>query len=114
MERKQYCGRTSLHLPATFGHREVVKLLSEKRGNTEVQDNDGRTPLYWAARFGCIDVVKLLLEKGANLKAETGCGNLRLVCRGHGTKCWNFWVWNPGEARRIIEAWVSSHAQILA
>ena len=53
---------TGLQIAASFGLKEIVRLLLEAKADVNVQENYGRTALYWAALNGHEAVVKLLLE----------------------------------------------------
>ena len=48
---------------------KLIKLLLEKKADTEIQDNDGWTPLMNAVKFSNIKVVRLLLDYKANVNA---------------------------------------------
>ncbi len=42
----EYCGRTSLHEAAQWGHLEVVKYLISNGADIKAKDNSGDTPLH--------------------------------------------------------------------
>lgn len=53
-----------LQLAATWGHLEVVRLLTEANCDVNVADRGGATILHECARGGRADVVRLLLDTG--------------------------------------------------
>ncbi|KAF8532980.1 hypothetical protein BDD12DRAFT_810546 [Trichophaea hybrida] len=64
--------QTALHLVASQGHREVVRLLLNADAEIDPRMNLGYTPLYLAARSGALDVVQLLVERKADVNANKG------------------------------------------
>ncbi|PNP60634.1 hypothetical protein FNYG_14637 [Fusarium nygamai] len=80
-------GRTALHLAATAGMEEVVRLLIDELGaDKKAKNNAGRTPLHLAAASGHWDVVRLLVhEQGADKEAKDDYGQTLLhLAAGHG------------------------------
>jgi len=60
-ETSDYDQRTALHLAASKGHLDLVRLLLERHGASHaVRDRYGGTPLDDAIRHGHVDVVHLL------------------------------------------------------
>lgn len=64
---------TPLHIAASHGFKNVVKLLLVAEANFAVHDDDGCTPLYCAARNGHTAVVQMLVEAGADPCARKIC-----------------------------------------
>jgi ankyrin repeat protein len=62
-----YGGESMLHVAAKNGHLSMVKLLLERGGNIDIQDESGNTALHYATSAGRKDVVKYLLEHGADV-----------------------------------------------
>lgn len=73
--QKLYCpdladqsGKTSLHVAASAGHAQCVRLLIEANATVDMEQGHGRyglTALHMAAHRGHIEVVQLLLEADA-------------------------------------------------
>ena len=62
-------GLTPLHLAATNGHHEVIRVLVKDLGaDVDSKDKDALTPLHCAAERGCHEAVRVLgVELGANV-----------------------------------------------
>ncbi|AVP88191.1 Putative ankyrin repeat-containing protein [Candidatus Phycorickettsia trachydisci] len=69
---------TPLHLATYNGHKEVIKLLIEKKANPNVQNSQGSTPLHLSALWGYDEVVEILLDKEAKLEIKDNKGNTPL------------------------------------
>ena len=57
-------GMTALHMAATHGYVEIVKLLIERGADLHACDNDLMTPLHFACAEGNTDIVQMILERG--------------------------------------------------
>lgn len=80
--------RTPLLFAARAGHEAVVRLLLNRKANTEATDKSGQTPLLEAADKGREAVVRLLLDWKANTEATNDSGLTPLfiaACEGHKT-----------------------------
>lgn len=65
-------GYTPLHAAASYGHRELLKLLVQKGGDINVQDNEGDTPLHHTED---VETATLMVEElGANPKLKNAEG----------------------------------------
>ncbi|XP_052063085.1 ankyrin repeat domain-containing protein 49-like, partial [Mytilus californianus] len=64
-----------LHMAASDGNTDIIKLLIKHKAKLNQQMSDGMTPLYLACNFGHCNVVKLLLDNKADVnKCENnGC-----------------------------------------
>jgi ankyrin repeat protein len=51
-ETRNGYGNSALHLAATYGHLETVRLLLAKGANVEATNSKGKSPLYYAACEG--------------------------------------------------------------
>lgn len=72
---KDQNGYTPVHAAAEYGHLDLVRLLIEKGGNINIQDNDGDTPLHACEQPG---VAEFLVKLGANLNAANKEGQTPL------------------------------------
>ena len=73
--------RTALHLAASGGHQNVVKLLlerKERKENIDAEDLAGKTALYLAGENGKADVVQLLINEGADTEKRDAKGKTAL------------------------------------
>ncbi|RWS13798.1 ankyrin repeat domain-containing protein 6-like protein, partial [Dinothrombium tinctorium] len=84
-------GYTPLHIAATEGHVEVVRLLLKSGAQIDAQDDiHGNTALHEAAWKGYSHTVEVLCKHKANLhlKNKGGFSPLHLVCQqGHNQSC---------------------------
>ena len=77
-------GRSALHLAATRGRSNVVRLLLEAGANN-VADPSGQTALHTAAENGEVEIVKLLLQAGSEKDAGLRSGKTALDLATHQT-----------------------------
>ncbi|OLP80731.1 Ankyrin repeat domain-containing protein 17 [Symbiodinium microadriaticum] len=74
----------ALMIASGKGHIDVVRLLLEAGGDTNLPDSDGFTALMIAAYKGPVEVVSLLLEAGADLNlANNNCRTALMVAAHH-------------------------------
>ena len=63
IDHKDKLGREAIHYAAMIGNEKMMRLLSERGADVNLQDNwDKFTPLHHAAKEGHIDVVKYLIN----------------------------------------------------
>ncbi|KAG7192785.1 uncharacterized protein KQ657_001568 [Scheffersomyces spartinae] len=62
-------GYTALHAAASYGHKDLLKLLVERGGDINIQDGEGDTPLHHTED---VETAKFLVEE---LKADTTITN---------------------------------------
>ncbi|KAI0171986.1 ankyrin [Hypoxylon sp. FL1284] len=68
--RRDYTGRTPLHLAVISSTPQVVKCLVDSGARLIARLADGRTALHLAAARGDIEMVKILLEKSTSNEEE--------------------------------------------
>ncbi|KAL7614773.1 hypothetical protein Lser_V15G06872 [Lactuca serriola] len=68
--RKDYDGRTPLHLAASKGHENITLFLIQQGVEVNVFDNFGNTPLFEAIKNGHDKIASLLVKHGASFKIE--------------------------------------------
>lgn len=67
---KDACGRSALHLAATIGNVEAIKLLIDHGMQVDAWENRQKvTPLHCAASKGKLECVKALIAYGADVNA---------------------------------------------
>lgn len=74
--------RTPLHLAASKGKMEMVKILVENGANLEITNSDGKTPLYSAIESSRTDIIKYLKSKGAKVTQDMlnkASANIKLI-----------------------------------
>ncbi|XVE73223.1 hypothetical protein DITRI_Ditri11bG0099800 [Diplodiscus trichospermus] len=62
MNSVDFCGRTPIHVAASYGCTEVIRFCLSVGGKPEVLDVNGCSPLHLAAQECHLDAVKCLLE----------------------------------------------------
>lgn len=75
---KNRFGWSALHMAATAGHLELVKVLSDNAAYVNRTDKTGETPLISAVKAGHPDVVAELLSRGADVRCRDDDGNTPL------------------------------------
>lgn len=79
-------GNTPLHVAATWGDVDAIKLLIEHGARIDAEGEDGLTPLHSAAVQGNAQAVGVLLDHGANAAAAEVHGHTALelaIALGH-------------------------------
>lgn len=69
---------TPMHLAATNGHVEVIKLLLAQGFNPNFRTQDGNTALHEAAKFGRAEIIKILMQSGAQSDIKNKSGETAL------------------------------------
>jgi ankyrin repeat protein len=69
---------TGLHLVASLGLTEMVRLLLEHEADADAEDSDGQTALHWATQNGHEAAVRMLLEHEADPYAKDNSGQTAL------------------------------------
>ncbi|KAK2803056.1 hypothetical protein FQN50_007137 [Emmonsiellopsis sp. PD_5] len=67
-------GPTALHLAASIGLLETMKLLIKRGANVSEADKGLEQPIHRAALRGNLDCIQLLLDNGADISAEAAFG----------------------------------------
>ncbi|KAJ9564497.1 hypothetical protein OSB04_000463 [Centaurea solstitialis] len=81
--KKDYDGRTPLHLAASKGYEDITLFLIQEGVELNVLDNFGNTPLLEAIKSGHDKVASLLVKEGASLKIDdVGCFLCSTVAKG--------------------------------
>ncbi|KAI3712695.1 hypothetical protein L1987_71258 [Smallanthus sonchifolius] len=81
--KKDYDGRTPLHLAASRGYEDIILFLIQGKVELNVLDNFANTPLLEAIKNGHDKVASLLVKQGATLKIdEAGFFLCATVARG--------------------------------
>lgn len=65
---------TALHVAASNGLTDIVKMLLDKGANIEMKDCDGCTALMRAVYYCFPETIRLLLERGASMNARNNLG----------------------------------------
>jgi ankyrin repeat protein len=66
--------RTPLHMAASRGNVEIVKMLIDAGSDANVQSNIGYTPLHVAASWGRLEIAKMLIDAGAYVDVQDKSG----------------------------------------
>ncbi|CAK9171641.1 unnamed protein product [Ilex paraguariensis] len=81
--KKDYDGRSPLHLAASKGYEDITLFLIREEVDINTSDNFGNTPLLEAIKSGHDEVASLLVKQGAVLKIDDAGGFLcTVVARG--------------------------------
>ncbi|KAL7094338.1 hypothetical protein ACP275_11G097300 [Erythranthe tilingii] len=81
--KKDYDGRSALHLSASKGYEDITLFLVQEGVDINAQDNFGITPLHEAIKSGHDRVAALLAKEGALLKINNaGTFLCTIVSRG--------------------------------
>ncbi|KAK2004117.1 ankyrin [Colletotrichum falcatum] len=70
LNKRDYTGRTPLHLAVTSSTPEVVRCLVDHGSRLTARLADGRTALHLAAERGNSDMIKILMDKSIANEAE--------------------------------------------
>jgi ankyrin repeat protein len=70
VNKRDYTGRTPLHLAVTSSSLEIIKCLVDHGARLIACLADGRTALHLAAMRGDVEIMKVLLEKSASNEEE--------------------------------------------
>ncbi|KAL3653757.1 hypothetical protein CASFOL_003438 [Castilleja foliolosa] len=83
-KKKDYHGRSALHLAASRGHENITNFLIQQEGvDINAEDNFGNTPLLEAIKSGHENIVSLLSDLGVRLEIRNvGSYLCTLVERG--------------------------------
>ncbi|KAK9062199.1 hypothetical protein SSX86_019385 [Deinandra increscens subsp. villosa] len=81
--KKDYDGRSPLHLAASKGHMDITLFLIETRVEVNISDNFGNTPLFEAIKNGHDNIASVLVNEGGSLNiTEAGNFLCSYVARG--------------------------------
>ncbi|PVG03620.1 ankyrin [Serendipita vermifera] len=67
-------GKTALHIAASNGNDEFVRMLYDFDADIDLSDLQGNTPLHYASAWGHIPIVQFLIEKGCGFNAKNNDG----------------------------------------
>ena len=65
INRRNYPGRSPLHMAATCGQTHVVELLISRRADVNAPDYSNKSPLFYAHNNEHAEIVELLKKAGA-------------------------------------------------
>lgn len=54
LDRKDFCGRTALHIAVERGHQKCIKILRNKGADIKAVDYNNKTPLSLAIELNCL------------------------------------------------------------
>ena len=76
-------GLSALHMAATSGSTEVVRLLIDRGSDVAAQSESGLSPLYLACENGSVPAMRILIDAGAPVesKVENGRTPLHAACK---------------------------------
>ncbi|KAL3527435.1 hypothetical protein ACH5RR_012091 [Cinchona calisaya] len=77
--KKDYDGRSPLHLAASRGYEDIAQFLMQEGVDIDAADNFGNTPLLEAIKSGHERVASLLVKEGASLKIDNAGSFLCMV-----------------------------------
>ncbi|KAL3621794.1 hypothetical protein CASFOL_034454 [Castilleja foliolosa] len=80
--KKDYNGRSALHLSASRGYIDITLFLIQERVDINAEDNFGNTPLLEAIKSGHDKVASLLSKEGALLKIDNAGSYLCTIVAG--------------------------------
>ncbi|KAL8130225.1 hypothetical protein V2J09_019380 [Rumex salicifolius] len=99
--KPDYDGRTSLHVAASKGHKNIVLFLLQQGAPVNILDNFGQTPLLEAIKKCHDEVASLLLDAGAKLTLNDAGDCL---CKAVAAKDSEF-------LRRVLKAGINPNAK---
>ncbi|PWA51284.1 potassium channel, voltage-dependent, EAG/ELK/ERG, Ankyrin repeat-containing domain protein [Artemisia annua] len=70
--KKNFDGRSPLHLAASKGHEDIALFLIQEGVEVNISDRYGNTPLLEAIKSGHDDIASLLIKEGASLTISDG------------------------------------------
>ncbi|KAK6990454.1 ankyrin repeat and SOCS box protein 13 [Biomphalaria glabrata] len=62
--------RQPIHIAASKGHLDALKLFVERGIKINQQDSDKRTPLHWVSMYGHVHMIKWMIDAGALVNAS--------------------------------------------
>ena len=62
-------GTTALHVCASIGNQEIIRLLIEYNADINCRDFRGHTPLHKAVQYGRVNIAVMLLLNNADVNA---------------------------------------------
>jgi len=69
---KKNTGWTPLHVAASKGHLEIVKLLIGEGADPNLKDNEFYTPLHWACISQSVEMIKFFVNKHVDINENQG------------------------------------------